>query len=352
MANRYPLIIDTADGNKIKELPADDNLYLRNNSILDVEDINALGTINAAAITVAGQPLVAQSFTDLTDTPNNFSGAASTFLKVNSAGTAIEFASLDSLGTITVENITVVNNGDIIPSVTNVSDIGTSSQRFAKVYSTSLYGNLRGFDGTLVFDAATNRITYSAVFGAPTALSEFTNDMGFLDAAGIDIAISEALSSGSIVTDITGSLFSDDSSVMVDGINREIFTEKITYGDQTIVSYQDNTTCLPSVDTVVYTSSSEYRHALRLFAIVEGTEVGGGPAWETQSCDIIAVKGYNDDNITVSVFGITYSGLGPLATFDGRWNATTNRIEITCQPNTPTQPVRVSVHALEMQSND
>jgi len=53
MANRYPLIIDVSDGNKIKELPAGDNLYLRNNSIEEVQDINALGTIDAAAITIA-----------------------------------------------------------------------------------------------------------------------------------------------------------------------------------------------------------------------------------------------------------------------------------------------------------
>ncbi len=39
-------------------------------------------------------------------------------------------------------------------------------------------------------------------------------------------------------------------------------------------------------------------------------------------------------------------------TFDGEWNAITNRIEITCQPTSTTNSVNVSVHALEMLSND
>ena len=82
MANRYPLIIDTTDGNKIKELPAGDNLYLRNNSIEDVQNINALGTINAAVIRVGGEALVAQQFTDLTDVPNSLSGEGNKFIKV------------------------------------------------------------------------------------------------------------------------------------------------------------------------------------------------------------------------------------------------------------------------------
>ena len=41
MANRFPLVLDTTDGNKIKEIPAGDNLDLRNVSIEDVQNINA-----------------------------------------------------------------------------------------------------------------------------------------------------------------------------------------------------------------------------------------------------------------------------------------------------------------------
>ena len=72
MANRFPLVLDTTDNNKIKEIQAGDNLNLADNSIVNVQNITAIGTINAADIRVAGNRLVAQSFADLTDTPDTF----------------------------------------------------------------------------------------------------------------------------------------------------------------------------------------------------------------------------------------------------------------------------------------
>ncbi len=352
MANRYPLIIDTADGNKIKELPADDNLYLRNNSIEDVQDINALGTINAAAITIAGQPLVAQSFTDLVDTPNDYINSADSFVKVNSTGTGLVFADVNNLGNVTVDNLTV-NTGNILPLADGQSQIGLINQRFWKVHAQNLYGNLRGFDGSLVFDATTNRISYSAIFGAPTALSEFTNDMGFLDAAGVEEALNDAIAAGDFTTNIKGSVFGEDSSLIVDGINNQIYTDKVIFGDQedVILTHRDNVSCPPTVDTVIYTSSSQHKHALRLFVMAQG-RTDTSAVWETQACDVIAVRGYTNDIISVSVYGLTYSSDAPLATFDGRWNSTTNRIEIICRPTSETYLVQVSSQVIEMKSND
>ena len=48
MANRFPLIIDTDDGNKLKELPIGDNLNLAGSGI-----VNA-GSIAATGLTIAG----------------------------------------------------------------------------------------------------------------------------------------------------------------------------------------------------------------------------------------------------------------------------------------------------------
>jgi hypothetical protein len=126
----------------------------------------------------------------------------------------------------------------------------------------------------------------------------------------------------------------------------------ITYPGDVKQSYQDNTSCLPNVDTVVYTSTGINQKAIKLFVMVEGLTDGGGLSWDTQACDIIAVKGYNNNIVHVTTYGVTYSGAAAIATFDGQWNTLTNRIEITCRPISVTNDVRVSVHAIEMTTND
>lgn len=115
-------------------------------------------------------------------------------------------------------------------------------------------------------------------------------------------------------------------------------------------SSQDSTSCPAGADTVIYTATGQYQHAIKLFVMVEGAE--GESFWHTQACDIIAVRGYNDTVVHVTIYGVTYSSANTLATFDGQWNATTNRIEITCRPTSLTNNVVASVHAIEMTSND
>ena len=121
----------------------------------------------------------------------------------------------------------------------------------------------------------------------------------------------------------------------------------LTYPGDIKQSHQDNTVCLTGADTVIYTATDEFQHAIKLFVMVEGSQ--GGPG-ETQACDIIAVKGFVNNIVHVTAYGVTYSGATPLATFDGQWNSTTNRIEITCTPTG--NNVVASVHAIEMTSND
>lgn len=115
--------------------------------------------------------------------------------------------------------------------------------------------------------------------------------------------------------------------------------------------YQDSTSCNSGVDTVIYTATTQWQHAIKLFVMVEGTPTGG-TSWETQACDIIAVKGFVNDIVHVTAYGVTYSSASALATFDGQWNATTNRIEITCRPTSLTNSVTASVHTIEMSTND
>jgi hypothetical protein len=126
----------------------------------------------------------------------------------------------------------------------------------------------------------------------------------------------------------------------------------IRYPGDVTQSHQDATTCAPGVDTVIYTSTGQLQHAIKLFVMVEGFTEGGGVSWDTQACDIIAVKGYNNNIVHVTTYGVTYTGAGAIATFDGQWNPTTTRIEITCRPTGSINSVVASVHAIEMSSND
>jgi hypothetical protein len=65
MANRFPLIIDTDDGNKLKELQNGDNLNLQGSNIVNLAalsvggNITSTGTIDAQALTINGEALSA-----------------------------------------------------------------------------------------------------------------------------------------------------------------------------------------------------------------------------------------------------------------------------------------------------
>lgn len=126
----------------------------------------------------------------------------------------------------------------------------------------------------------------------------------------------------------------------------------ISYPSDITQSSTNNIVCTAGVETVIYTATAQYQHAIKLFVMVEGREDGGGLSWETQACDVIAVRGFNNNIVNVSVYGVTHSGANPLATFDGQWNAISNRIEITCTSASATYGVEVKVHAIEMTSAD
>ena len=221
MANRFPLVLDTTDGNKIKEIPDSDNLDLRTNSIVNVQDITSLGTIDATVIKVDGQKLVAQQFADLTDTPSTFSGSNNYFVKVNSAATGLEFRPLSDLGSIDIDTINV--DSAIVPSVAGVGNIGTETNKFNEIVGTTLKGNLVSYNEEIVFDATTGKVSYASLQGAPQYLSEFSDDVGYLRTADLDTSLAALFDEGvPFESDIKGSVFGDDSTVIVDGVAGKI----------------------------------------------------------------------------------------------------------------------------------
>lgn len=187
------------------------------------------------------------------------------------------------------------------------------------------------------------------VSGQTTVSADSTADTLTL-VAGSNISITTDSITDTITIDAAGGI----SSSLENGIHTVSLetTGSITYPGDITQSSQDSTACPAGTDTVIYTSTGQLQHAIKLFVMVEGFTDGGGVSWDTQACDIIAVKGYNDNIIHVTAYGVTFSGAAAIATFDGQWNATTTRIEITCRPVSAVNSVIASVHAIEMSSND
>jgi len=54
MANRFPLVVDTDDGNKLKEIPIGDQLDLANSGIANLSSLSVAGTLNSDTLVTAG----------------------------------------------------------------------------------------------------------------------------------------------------------------------------------------------------------------------------------------------------------------------------------------------------------
>jgi hypothetical protein len=63
MANRFPLIIDTSDDNKLKELPSGDNIDLTGSGIVNSNDISSNTKITSLG-EVVGQTLKCAGITE------------------------------------------------------------------------------------------------------------------------------------------------------------------------------------------------------------------------------------------------------------------------------------------------
>jgi hypothetical protein len=232
MANRFPLVLDTTDGNKIKEIPAGDNLDLRNVSIEDVQNINALGTINAAAVQINGQNLKAGEFVDLADVPNSYNGFEGYLVKVKDDGTGLEFTTLGAGGSDFAVN-DIILTGDIIPDQLNVSNIGSTTKRFAQIHSQIFQGSIKGFDGSTVFDATTNQIPYAVIVGRPENVSDLPNDAEYITRAQLKATLPEVLGEDLTIEvnqtgNLQGSVFGEDSTILVDHLNSRINAARLT----------------------------------------------------------------------------------------------------------------------------
>jgi hypothetical protein len=195
MANRYPLVVDTTNGNKIRELPSGDSLQLTGNNIIGVVGITASGTIganeiNATSIKKGGVELanvaVTGAFADLTGSPTQLSDLTDD-LNVLVPG--------DNVGTLTnnVGYLTTVAFADLTAKPTTIAGYGITDA------ATSAQG---GLAATAVQPGA--------------SVSVLVNDAGYLTLA--DIQNGAVTIDVNNTGDLVGSVFADDSTILIDSI--------------------------------------------------------------------------------------------------------------------------------------
>ena len=195
MANRYPLIVDTTDGNKLKEIPSGDNLQLTGNSIIGVTDVTASGTVaagvlSATSIKKGGTEIatvaVTGSYNDLSNRPTQLSDL--------------------------IDDINVLVPGDNVGQLTN--NVG--------YLTTVAFSDLTAIPTTLAGYGITDAATSVQGALAGTALqpganiSTLLNNSGYLTAA--DLADGLITVDVNNTGDLVGSVYADDSTLMVDSV--------------------------------------------------------------------------------------------------------------------------------------
>lgn len=234
MANRFPLIVDTSDDNKIKELPSGDNLNLLGSGIVNAASIAVNGTVSAQSIIVNGSSLstvaTTGDYNDLSNTPIAFSGSYNdltnkptiptstrTLNDVQNAepnnGDALIYNSIAGRYEPTPITTSFSLGSYNLDALNNVITPGDTTNKFLKYYS----GAWRAAN-----------VTWGEVQNAPTSLSQFANDVGFITSEtdsqtlsfdnGV-LTISEGNSIDISAMDLKGSVYADDSSLLVDAVN-------------------------------------------------------------------------------------------------------------------------------------
>lgn len=208
MTNRFPLIVDTSDSNKIKELPSGDNLNLSGNSIIGASNITASGTLTVENLvtqnfTTGGDNLadVATSglYSDLTGSPSNVSTFVNDANYVSNTDPVSTFT--NDAGYLTSVAFSAVTNKPTTLSGYGITDAGTSAQGILADSSAQPGSNI----------------------------SIFNNDSGYITLAQVqngELTV-DVNNSG----DLQGSVFGSDSTVLVDGILSAINLDGTVRGD-------------------------------------------------------------------------------------------------------------------------
>jgi hypothetical protein len=217
MAVRYPLVIDTTDNNKIKELPLNDSLNLSSNSIVNAVNITASGTLTVAnlvvdsnSVSINGNSIatvaLTNSYTDLSNQPSLFDGQyASLTGRPTIVSTTEDLADVSSTqatnGQALIYNSTsgVYEPGSIADAALDLT--GQSISELADVAVISIATNqvLKWTGATF----ANSNVAFSELTGTPTTLAGYGITNGYAN-TDVDAHINVSSASTNEVLSWTG----------------------------------------------------------------------------------------------------------------------------------------------------
>jgi len=290
MAVRYPLIVDTTDNNKIKELPSGDSLNLSGNNIVNVVDVTASGTltvqnltVESTTFTVDGNSLNAVAFTgsytDLSNTPTLFDGVYSSL-----TGKPTIPANIEDLANV---GSTSPANGEILiyDSTLGRYEPGTINASFDAQFQDQNIDNLNN----VVFTGDKTNDVLKFVDGIwKNERVDFDELTGTLNV----VQQGDTLT-GSLVGDVTGSVLADDSTLLVDGVNGSIPAANLTGA-------------LPAIDGSALTGVTGGQNLIKAYGHVD------------VSSPITASADYNVASVTSSATGkydVTFTTALPNANY-------------------------------------
>lgn len=167
-------------------------------------------------------------------------------------------------------------------------------------------------------------------------------------------------SSNNFTGNLSGSVFADNSTLIVDGITGKVYATDLTTSQINLsngIYTRTLTDTVPAdTPTVIWTSFNTNITSAKLVIQAEGTvspDVNGSATWHTQICEAHVVKRVNFTTApSLSVYGITYTSVSALATFTTQFNVVTNKMEIVATATNAGYPLNIKIFATEIETSD
>ena len=126
MANRFPLVVDTDDGNKLKEIPIGDQLDLANSGIANLTELSVAGALSSATLGTTGNITVGGAL-NVTGTTTlgvaNVSTLEATTFTIGGANVRVPVQS-DWEETDNTSLAFIQNKPDITSTINSINEIG------------------------------------------------------------------------------------------------------------------------------------------------------------------------------------------------------------------------------------